>query len=192
MIQIGNTIVSFDLFDRFFLCDLASCKGVCCVEGDSGAPLTKKEAVLIEENYVRFKGYLAPKYIKTIEELGISVIDSDGDIVTPLYNNRECAYTYVDENGITKCAIEKAYFEGKSTFRKPVSCHLFPVRITEYNDFDAINYQQLDICKSGRECGKAQKVLLYQFLKEPLIRKYGKKWYDELEIAAEHVKNIKK
>ncbi|HKK81426.1 MAG TPA: DUF3109 family protein [Prolixibacteraceae bacterium] len=188
MIQIGNTIVSFDLFDSFFLCDLAACKGACCVEGDSGAPLTKEEARLIEENYVKFKDYLAPKYIKAIEDQGISVIDADGDLVTPLYNNRECAYTFIDDHGITKCAIEKAYFEGKSTFRKPVSCHLFPVRIAEYAHYDAINYQQLDICKSGRECGIAQKVILYKFLKEPLIRKYGEEWYKELEIAANHIK----
>jgi hypothetical protein len=192
MIQIGKTIVSFDLFDKQFLCDLASCKGECCVEGDSGAPLTKEEAALIEQNFDRFKKYLDEKYISEISKQGFAVIDNDGDLVTPLYNNRECAYTYTDENGVTKCSIEKAFFEGESTFRKPVSCHLFPVRITEYDDFDAINYQQLDICKSGRECGKKKNVILYQFLKEPLIREYGEEWYNELEIAAKHLRSTNK
>ncbi|MDA3880452.1 MAG: DUF3109 family protein [Prolixibacteraceae bacterium] len=192
MIQIGKTIVSFDIFDKHFLCDLNTCKGVCCVDGDSGAPLTQEEAKLIEENYPAFEPYLDKKYKKVIGETGFSVIDSDGDLVTPLYNNLECVYTYSDENGITKCAIEKAYFEGKSTFRKPVSCHLFPVRITEYKDFDAVNYQQLDICKAARTCGKAKQLPLYIFLKDALIRKYGKEWYAELEVAASQIHNIKR
>lgn len=190
MIQIGNTIISLDIFEKHFLCDLNVCKGVCCVEGDSGAPLTREEARLIEENFQSFKPYLDEKYKKVIRETGFSVIDSDGDLVTPLYNNRECAYTYTDEQGITKCALEKAFFEGKSTFRKPVSCHLFPIRITEYKDFDAINYQQLDICKAARNCGMAKQVPLYVFLKDALTRKYGEEWYAELEVAADHIKNI--
>lgn len=189
MIQIGNTIISLDIFEKHFLCDLNACKGVCCVDGDSGAPLTREEAKLIEDNYSAFEPYLDKKYKDVIRETGFSVIDSDGDLVTPLYNNRECAYTYTDEQGITKCAIEKAYFEGKSTFRKPVSCHLFPIRITEYKDFDAINYQQLDICKAARACGIAKQVPLYVFLKDALTRKYGSEWYAELEVAAGHVKN---
>lgn len=192
MIQIGDAIVSFDLFDKHFLCNLKACKGICCVDGDSGAPLTKEEGKLIQKNYPKFEKYLDKKYKKIIEKVGFSVIDSDGDLVTPLYNNRECVYTYIDEKGCTKCAIEKSFVEGKSNFQKPVSCHLFPIRIQAYKDFDAVNYQQLDICKPGRECGIQNKLPLYKFLKEPLIRKYGKEWYAELEIVAEEMKNYKR
>lgn len=189
MIQIGNAILSFDVFEKHFLCDLMACKGACCVEGDSGAPLSKEEAVLIEKFYPVFEKYLSEQNKKVVQKEGFALIDSDGDLVTPLYNNRECAYTFRNENGITKCAIEKAYFNGEIDFRKPVSCHLFPIRITSYKDFDAVNYQRLDICKPGRECGAKNKLPLYQFLKEALIRKYGETWYAELEIAAEHVRN---
>lgn len=191
MLEIGRTIISFDIFEKHFLCDLFKCKGACCVEGDSGAPLTEDEAKLIEKDYKAFEGYLPQKHKNEIAKQGFSVVDSDGDLVTPLVNNRQCAYSFYDENGILKCSIEKAYFEGKTKFRKPVSCHLFPIRITEYKRFDAVNYQQLDICKPGRACGKSQKLPLYKFLKEPLIRKYGEEWYKEVEIAAEHLNNGK-
>ena len=189
MIQIGDAIVSFDVFDKHFLCDLMACKGACCVEGDSGAPLTKEEAVVIKKHYKKFERHLSEEHKTEIHKQGFSVIDTDGDQVTPLYNNRECAYTYTDKNGITKCAIERAYLDGEIDFRKPVSCHLFPIRITSYRDFDAVNYQELDICKPGKVCGAQQKLPLFRFLKEPLIRKYGEEWYKELEVAAEYVLN---
>lgn len=189
MIQIGKTIISLDIFESSFLCDLSSCKGGCCVEGDSGAPITKEEAIQIETYYPDFEKYISEKNRLEVEVQGTSVVDKDDDLVTPLYNYRECIYTFTDEEGITKCAIEKAWFNGEIPFRKPVSCHLFPIRITEYSDFDAINYQELGICKSGRECGAKNKLPLYQFLKEPLIRKFGEQWYKELEIAAEYVLN---
>lgn len=191
MIEIGRTIISFDVFEQHFLCDLFKCKGACCIEGDSGAPLTEEEARIIEEEYSIFEGYLTEKHKKEIGKQGFSIVDNDGDLVTPLVGNRQCAYSFYDDNGILKCSMEKAFFEGKTKFRKPVSCHLFPVRITEYKRFDAVNYQELDICKPGRECGKSQQLPLYKFLKEPLIRKYGEDWYKEVEIAAAHL-NIKK
>ena len=187
MIQIGKAIVSFDIFDKQFLCDLNACKGACCVEGDSGAPLIRQEAKIIKKNYPIIKQYIEEKYQKVIAEKGCSVIDADGDLVTPLYNNRECVFTFRDEKGILKCGIEKAFLDGKIDFRKPVSCHLFPIRIEEYKDFDAVNYQQLDICKEARNCGLVAQLPLYKFLKEPLIRKYGVQWYEELEIAADHL-----
>ena len=192
MIQIGKAIVSFDIFDKQFLCNLMACKGACCVDGDSGAPLSNEEAVLIQQNYRKFEKYLDPKYKSIISSKGFSVVDLDGDLVTPLYKNQECVYTYKDENGCLKCAIEKAYINGESNFHKPISCHLFPIRIQEYKDYDAVNYQQLDICKSGRECGAENKLPLYKFLKQPLIRKYGEEWYNELEIAAEELKDYRK
>ena len=189
MIEIGRTIISRDVFEKHFICDIQKCKGACCIEGDSGAPLTEEEAVIIEKEYQFFDKYLPGKHKREIRKQGFSVIDCDGDLVTPLVNNRQCAYSFYDEKGILKCAIEKAHFDGKLDFRKPISCHLFPIRITEYKRFDAINYEELDICKSGRECGISEKLPLYKFLKEPLIAKYGKEWYKEVEIAADLLAN---
>lgn len=189
MIEIGSTIISRDIFEEHFLCDLLKCKGACCIEGDSGAPLTQEEAQIIEAEFPAYADYLPGKHKHEIEKQGFSVIDKDGDLVTPLVNNGQCVYTYTDEKGILKCAIEKAFFEGKTTFRKPVSCHLFPIRITVYKRFDAVNYQELAICKPGKECGRSAKLPLYKFLKEPLIRKYGEEWYSEVEIAAAYLEN---
>ncbi|WP_163709307.1 DUF3109 family protein [Mangrovibacterium lignilyticum] len=185
MLEIGKTIVSFDVVEEHFLCDLMKCKGACCVEGDSGAPLTQEEAITIEKLYPVFEPYITEEGKQVVAEKGTSVIDSDGDLVTPLMSNEACAFVFVDEKGITKCGIEKAFLDGKLDFRKPVSCALFPIRITEYKRFDAVNYQELDICKPGRQCGIGQKLPLYKFLKEPLIRKYGKSWYEQLSYAAE-------
>lgn len=187
MIEIGRTILSDDVFEKHFVCDILKCKGACCIEGDSGAPLTDDEALMIELEYSNFENYLPEKHKREVEEQGFSVIDSDGDLVTPLVDNRQCAFSFYDERGILKCAIEKAYFERKSKFRKPISCHLFPIRITEYKRFDAVNYQELAICRPGRECGASEQVPLYKFLKEPLIKKYGADWYAQVELAAEHL-----
>jgi hypothetical protein len=187
MIEIGRTILSRDIFEQHFLCDLLKCKGACCVEGDSGAPLTKEEAEIIAQEYPNFEEYISGRHKHEIKKQGYSVIDSDGDLVTPLYNNRQCVYTFTDEKGILKCAIEKAFFEGKISFRKPLSCHLFPIRITEHKRYDAINYQELAICAPGRECGKSAQLPLYRFLKEPLIKKYGDEWYREVEETAKYL-----
>lgn len=187
MIEIGRTLLSRDIFEQHFVCDVLKCKGACCIEGDSGAPLTDEEATMIEKEYPNFEKYLPEHHKQEVKKQGYSMIDSDGDLVTPLVDNRQCVYSFYNELGILKCAIEKTYFEGKSKFRKPISCHLFPIRITEYKNFDAVNYQELDICKPGVQCGTSQKVPLYKFLKEPLIAKYGAEWYNEVEIAAEYL-----
>ena len=187
MIEIGKALISFDVLDQQFLCDLSKCKGACCVEGDSGAPLTDEEAKIIEDIYPEVEPYLSERNKAEVKKQGFSIIDSDGDLVTPIVGNKECVYTYRDEAGIVKCGIERAYLDGKIDFRKPVSCHLFPIRITEYKRFDAVNYQELDICKAGRACGKKEQLPLWKFLKEPLIRKYGKEWYEELQYAAENM-----
>lgn len=192
MIEIGRTILSRDLFEQHFVCDLLKCRGACCVEGDSGAPLSPEEAKTIEKDYPHFKDYLPAEHQLEIEKQGFSVIDQDNDLVTPLVNHRQCAYSFYDDKGILKCSIEKAFNEGKTSFRKPLSCHLFPIRITEYRRFDALNYEELDICKPGRECGKSLKMPLYRFLKGPLIRKYGEEWYSEVELAAEYLQKNKK
>jgi len=186
MLEIGRTIISLDILEKKFLCDLLKCKGACCVEGDSGAPVTTDEVKAIQEAYSEIKTYLPGNHQAEVEKQGFAVIDIEGDLVTPLVNNEQCAYS-IEEKGILKCGIEKAFLDGKTTFRKPVSCHLFPIRITEYKRFDAVNYEQIDICQPGRECGKSEKLPLYVFLKEPLIRKYGEEWYEQLEYAAKNM-----
>ncbi len=191
MVEIGKAIVSLDLFKEYFTCDLNLCKGACCIEGDSGAPLTDEEAALLEDGYLAFKNYLQEEHSEEITKQGFSVIDSDGDRVTPLVQNRQCAYSFYDGEGILKCAVEKAWSEGKISFRKPVSCHLFPVRITEYRHFHAVNYQKIKICAPGRDCGLKRKIPLWQFLKEPLTRQYGEEWYQELALAARYIEEEK-
>lgn len=185
MLEIGRAIVSLDILEKQFLCDLLKCKGACCVEGDSGAPVSIEEAREIQEAYPEVKNYIPESHQEEVKKQGFAVIDSEGDLVTPLVDNRQCAYSYT-EKGILKCGIEKAFIDGKITFRKPISCHLFPIRITEYKRFDAVNYEKLDICEPGRACGKKEKLPLYVFLKEPIIRKYGEDWYQQLEYAAEN------
>jgi hypothetical protein len=185
MLEIGDTIVSLDIIEKQFLCDLLKCKGACCVEGDSGAPVTAEEAQAIEEAYPQVQAYLSESHQEAIQAQGFAVTDFEGDLVTPLVENQQCVYTF-EERGILKCGIEKAFLDGKIKFRKPLSCHLVPIRITEYKRFDAVNYQQIDICKPGRQCGKSEKLPMYVFLKEPLIRKYGEEWYEQLHYAAEN------
>lgn len=146
------------------------------------------EAAAIEANFSHFADLLPEEHLREIERQGFAVTDKDGDLVTPLVRNQQCAYAFHDAHGILKCSIEQAYRAGKGDFHKPVSCHLFPIRITEYKRFDAVNYQQLDSCKPGRLCGSANKLPLYSFLKEPLIRRYGAEWYHQVELAAEYLK----
>ncbi|GAB4253094.1 MAG: DUF3109 family protein [Vicingaceae bacterium] len=181
MIQIKDTVISELLLERKFVCDLNACKGACCVEGDAGAPLEKEEAKLIPEIYSKVKPYMRTEGIKAVEKNGFYTIDDDGEEVTTLIEGKECAYTYID-NGVYKCAFEVAFNNGDINFKKPISCHLFPVRITKYKTFTAVNYAYWDICDNACVLGEQLQVKTYRFLKEPLIRKFGKEWYDELEL----------
>ena len=185
MIQIDDKLISVDLFSEEFVCNLAKCKGICCVEGDAGAPLEEDETKILDEIYPKIKPYLRPEGIQAIEEQGTYTLDFEGDLVTPLVNNAECAYVIFDEKGYTKCAIEKAYEDGVIDWQKPISCHLYPIRITEYSNFSAINYHEWDICSDACTLGKELGVKVYQFLKKPLIRKYGEEFYQTLSEAAE-------
>ena len=187
MIKIEDKIISLDVFETYFLCDLQSCKGSCCVEGDSGAPLLEDEKLMIQKNYKKIKPYMSSDGRKEVENNGFSKYDFDGELTTSLVKNRECVFVY-DENNISKCAIEKSYNENKIKFKKPISCHLFPIRINEYDDFDAVNYEKIKICKPACECGSKLKIPLYVFLKEALIRKYGTKWYRKLLKIADKLK----
>lgn len=183
MIQIDRAVVSIDVIEKKFCCNVAACKGMCCVHGDSGAPLEDEEIETLISDFQKIKAFMRPEGIEQVEKQGIPVIDSDNDKVTPLVGKEECAFV-IFENGIAKCAIEKAYFKEKTSLRKPVSCHLYPIRIKKYKDFDAVNYDTWDICKPALKHGNDNSLAIYQFVKDALIRKYGQQWYDKLCIAA--------
>lgn len=188
MLQIDDTIISLDLLDEHFVCDLASCKGICCIEGDDGAPLEELEVKIIENILPLIWDDLTEKSKAVIEKQGISYIDDDGEPVTSIVNGAECVFTYIDESGIYKCAIEKAFREGKTDFYKPISCHLYPVRLQKYDEFTAVNYHRWNVCNCARKLGGKIKVPVYRFLKEPLIRRFGEAWFDQLEIADKELK----
>ncbi len=190
MIQIGEAIVSFDIFEKQFICNLNKCKGMCCVYGEAGAPLNDDEVVILQRIYSKVKPYMTQAGIEVIEKDGVYVTDFIGEKVTPLVGTDDCAYAYSD-NGIVYCAIEKACRNGEIDFLKPLSCHLYPIRITKYHDFEAVNYHHWSICCDALRLGKKKKTPLYVFLKEPLIRKYGTEWYEQLCIAADHLKTTK-
>lgn len=185
MIAIDNTIVSEHLLEKKFVCDLNACKGECCVAGDAGAPLEKEEIQILEDIYEEVKPYMSKAGIKAVDKQGFYVIDEDNEYTTPLINGKECAFTVFNKNDIAGCAIEKAHAEGKVDFKKPISCHLYPVRISKYKDFDAVNYHKWEVCKPACECGKKLNVPVYKFLKNPLVRRFGEGWYKQLELAAE-------
>ena len=189
MMQVGNCIVGTELLEEDFLCNLDTCKGHCCVEGESGAPLEEGEAELIEKYYPKFKRYLREESIKEIEKTGFTVIDKrDGEPVTPLLKGKECVYA-IFEHGIAKCGIEKAYLKDEILFRKPISCHLYPVRIKKLaDDMDALNYHFWNVCDPARKYGCKKNVKAYEFLEEALVRKYGREWYNELIETAEAYK----
>jgi hypothetical protein len=185
VIAIDNILVSDEVVEKQFVCDLNKCKGGCCVDGDTGAPITQEEANIIEDIYLEIKHLLSPNAIALIEDEGTHTFDDEYGLVTPSLNGGICAYGYYDELGIVKCAIEHVYKEGKIDFKKPISCHLFPIRITEYESFEAVNYEPREtLCKPACKLGKSLKVPVYQFLKEPLIRKYGEEFYEALDATA--------
>ena len=188
MIQVDDKIISFDVFEKQFVCDLSACKGACCVEGDAGAPLTDNELAILPHIYDKVKPYMRSEGIAEVESQGLFVVDGDGDNTTPLVNNKECVFVQFDQNNTAKCAIEKAYNDGKIGFKKPISCHLFPIRIKQYLDFEAVNYESINICKPACDCGEQLQVPVYRFLKEPLIRLYGEKWYDKLIAVSRSLK----
>lgn len=188
MIDFGNTVISRDIIKGCFVCDLSVCKGACCIYGDSGAPLEKEEVDILKGIYRKIKPFLRKEGIAAIRIYGTSTIDSEKDTVTPLINGKECAYAYF-ENGIARCAIEKAYLAGAIDFKKPASCHLYPIRIKKYKNFDAINYDRWEICKTAITLGEERQIPLYRFAEEALINKYGKEWFRGLETIARQHKN---
>ena len=187
MVQVGDAIVSFDVFREKFFCDLGACKGACCIEGDAGAPVTLDEVAELEEVLPVIWKDLSPEAQAVIDKQGVAYTDQEGDLVTSIVNGKDCVFTCYDENGCCYCAIEKAYREGRCDFYKPVSCHLYPVRISDYGPYKAVNYHRWNVCKATVALGQSKNTAVYQFLKEPLIRKFGEEWYAELETVAEEL-----
>ncbi len=185
MFQIKDTLVSLDLADQYFCCDINACKGECCIEGDAGAPLKPEELPLLEKALPVVEDELAPAALREIEENGVAYTDPDGDLVTSIVDNRNCVFTCYAPGGICLCAIDKAFREGKSSWRKPESCFLYPLRLSKCGDMTAINYHRWKICRPAVANGRRLGIRLYQFMKEPLIEKFGQEWYDELVLACE-------
>ena len=184
MIKIDNVLVSDDIKQIHFVCNLPACNGDCCVEGDAGAPLEEEEISILEDCIDEIKPYMTDEGRQVVELMGVFDFDAESSYVTPLVNNRECAFVY-KENNINFCAIEKAYIDGKTSFKKPVSCHLYPIRLSKVGDHNAVNYDRWSICAPALVNGKKLGVPMYVFLKDPLIRKFGEEWYGKLVLELE-------
>jgi hypothetical protein len=191
MFQLGKTIVSEDILAKDFVCNLSACKGACCVDGDAGAPLSKEETAILESIYPQIKPFLRPEGIAAIEAQGSWTTGTEGELETPLIENRDCAYVIYD-GPTALCGIEQAYNQGVVSWKKPVSCHLYPIRVKDFTEFAAVNYDKWDICSDACELGKELQVPVYKFVKEALIRRFGENWYAELEVVAAEWENTPK
>ena len=187
MFQLGKTIVSEDILSKEFVCNLSACKGACCIDGDAGAPLTDEETLILADIYPKVKPFLRKQGIAAIEKFGTSVIGTDGTLETPLIDDKDCAYVIFDGK-TALCGIEQAYNQGEISWKKPVSCHLYPIRVKDFTEFAAVNYDKWDICDDACSLGAALEVPVYKFVKEALIRRFGENWYMELEKVAAEMK----
>ena len=185
MFQLGKTIVSENLIDKDFVCNLSACKGACCIDGDAGAPLEKEETEILDQIYPKIKPFLRQEGIDAIERQGTWITSDFGELETPLINDADCAYVIFDKNNTALCAIEEAYNQGIVDWKKPMSCHLYPVRIKKFTEFSAVNYDKWEICDDACSLGKELQVPVYKFVKQALVRKFGEAWYEELEKIAE-------
>lgn len=185
MFQLGKTIVSEALIEKDFVCNLGACKGECCIAGEAGAPVTVEEVAILKTIYPKVKPFLRAEGIAAIEAQGTHIVSDLDELETPLVNGAECAYVTFTDQGIASCGIEDAYNAGAVDFRKPISCHLYPVRVQEYSEFAAVNYHKWPICNDACTLGAALKVPVYKFVKDALIRKFGAHWYAELEKVAQ-------
>lgn len=185
MLKIGDTLVSLDLVERYFCCNLKACLGQCCVDGDAGAPITKEEYEEIRKAIPDVIDDLSPAARRVLEEQGPAYIDQEGDLVTSLVDGRDCVFTTYAQGGVCLCALEKAWRENRIGFRKPISCALYPVRLKEYEGFTAVNFHRWKICKPAETLGRAKGLPAYRFLKAPLTEKFGEQWYEELDFTAQ-------
>ncbi|MES2619166.1 MAG: DUF3109 family protein [Bacteroidota bacterium] len=181
IIELDNTLISTEIFSKHFVCHIEKCKGACCIEGDRGAPLDADELPLIAKNIEAIKPYMTPEGLALLNNEGFHEGTEIDDPATTCLPTGECVFAYRDEQQALGCAIEKAWQAGESDFRKPISCHLYPIRIGKAGDFETINYHEWDICKAACSLGNELNIPLFKFLKAPLIRKYGSEWYTELE-----------
>lgn len=189
MLQVGDTIVSADCITEKFCCDLSVCRGICCIEGEAGAPVTVEEIAQIENALPAVKDKLSRAALKTIECQGVAYADADGDLVTSIINGRDCVFTCKENGGCCMCALERAHAEGKTDFVKPISCALYPIRVTRLSDGTlALNYHRWSVCDCARTLGKKLDIAVYEFLKQPLVRAFGKEWYEELETMVKELK----
>lgn len=191
MYQIGDVLISDEVLTERFVCDIKKCMGACCIEGDAGAPVDLDEIMQIEEVLPIIWDQLSIPARKVINKQGVAYTDIEGQLVTSIVNNKDCVFTCYDEKGCCYCALEKAYREGMTKFYKPLSCHLYPIRHKKVGDLDALNYHQWEVCKAAVLLGQQKDVRVYEFLKEPLIRKFGKDWYGELLDAVAELKKRK-
>lgn len=180
MIELDKILITDEVIEEEFVCNIGKCKGACCVEGDLGAPLEKEELAIFREIYEDVKPYLSEKGIEEIEKQGLYLKDWEDDWSTPVIDGKECVYAIYDKDNVLQCGIELAYNDGKINYKKPISCHLYPIRITKLQAYDALNYDRWSICSDACTLGQELKVPVYKFLKDPLIRKYGEKWYNDL------------
>jgi len=180
MVEIEDKIVSDDLFEEYFCCDIASCKGICCVEGDAGAPLDADDIERIDADMETIRRYMTEEGRAAVDKQGIFVIDGDGDLVTPLVNGAECAYSYRDGD-VTLCAIERAARDGAIGYLKPLSCHLYPIRLSKIGGMTALNYHRWNVCRSAVACGRKRGVKVYRALREPIVRAFGEEFFGHLE-----------
>lgn len=188
MLQIGDVIVSFDVLTKEFSCDLSSCHGACCVEGDAGAPVTPDEVAQIEELLPVIWDALDPEARRVIEQAGVSCLDPEGETVTQIVNGKDCVFTCHGEDGSCYCAIEKAYREGRCSFMKPVSCHLYPIRVRKLGGYWGLNYDRWDVCRAAVLKGQREHIPVYKCLEGPLVRRFGRDWFDELELTVSEMK----
>jgi len=184
MFQLGKTIVSEDIIEKDFVCNLSACKGACCIDGEAGAPLEKEEAIILKDIYPKVKPFMRVEGIEVVEDQGAYITTKDGELETPLINGADCAYVFFDEKNTALCAIEEAHNQGEVSWKKPISCHLYPVRVKDYSEFSAVNYHHWQICDDACVLGKELQVPIYKFVKQALIRKFGEDWYMELEKVA--------
>ena len=191
MFQIDDTLISSEIISEKFVCDISKCKGNCCVSGSAGAPLEKEETKILKKLYSKISPFLSKRGRKAIKEQGNYITGFDGDLETPLIENKECAYAIFNERGVAQCGIEKAYNHGVINWNKPISCHLYPIRVSSYSTFTAVNYHEWSVCDSACKLGAELKVPVYKFLKNALIRKFGNKWFKKLILVAKELKNKK-
>ena len=187
MLEILDTLVSLDLFKVFFCCDLDKCHGACCIEGDAGAPVTLEEVELLEEAYEVLHDDLTPEAQQQIENEGVVYPDKEGELVTQIVHGKDCAFVKND-GACAFCAIDAAYRCGRFHWQKPISCALYPVRLSKVGGVTAVNVHKWNICQPARDLGKQLQLPVYQFLKEPLIRRFGQAWWDECDLAAKELK----